>query len=163
MPLKHKYKSRMLPNGRSANSGAHVRLQHWVLTSRAYRWLEPNGRALLVELYALYNGKNNGSIALSVREAAARLAVSCNSVLLPFQDLQEFGFIRPKIKGAFSVKNRRATTWILTEFDHGHETATKDFMGWKPLVEIHNTVVKTETNSCKKKQPLACPEPPIEG
>ena len=47
----------------------HVRLYAWELESHAYRSLGLGARCLLVELKALYNGANNGSLHMSIREA----------------------------------------------------------------------------------------------
>ena len=62
--------------GRSKNDASHVRLYRWVLKSAAYRSLDCYARSLLVELYGLYSGSNNGGLFLSVRESAERLNVS---------------------------------------------------------------------------------------
>lgn len=122
--------------GRSTGPERYVRLFHWTLKSDAYRTLPIGPRALLIELMALYNGRNNGELFLSVREAASRLNVSKNFAARCFSDLRERGFIRPNRIGAFNLKSnaRRgmATTWILTEYPMGNETSgTKDFMKWR--------------------------------
>src|SRR3546814_19367076 len=61
--------------GRSPTS-RFTRLDHRLLTTPAYRALSPNARSLLVELAMMENGKNNGSLFLSVRDAAHRMGVS---------------------------------------------------------------------------------------
>src|SRR3546814_19869893 len=61
--------------GRSPTS-RFTRLDHRQLTTPAYRALSPNARSLLAELAMMENGKKNGSLFLSVREAAHRMGVS---------------------------------------------------------------------------------------
>jgi len=95
---------------------------------------------VLVELYAHYDGGNNGRLFLSVREAARRTNISKSTAATAFAALVQRGFIRPNVKGAFSLKQRHATSWILTEFAHGGHIATKDFMPWQPDSKNQNTV-----------------------
>ncbi len=129
-------------SGRKKKQLAHVRLYNWVLTTPAYRSLSAGARALLVELYAFYNGRNNGSIFLSVREAASRINVTKNTTPKLFRELEGRGFIRAGQRGAFTLKKRHATQWILTEFEYANQAATKDFMRWaapeiqKPVPEL---------------------------
>lgn len=64
-------KTKMLANGRSANpQGRFAKLGHDLIRSPAYRSLNPNARALLVEIISLHNGKNNGMLWLSEDDAA---------------------------------------------------------------------------------------------
>jgi hypothetical protein len=118
--------------GRTIGTGGHVRLYHWCLASAAWRSLSCEARALLVELYGLYNGSNNGMLFLSVREAARRLNIGKSTAARAFDELTEKGFVRPHVKGAFARKVRHATQWVLTEFEHGGQLPTKNFMRWQP-------------------------------
>ncbi len=110
----------------------HVRFYRWLLDSPAYRSLSPTARCLLVELYSFYSGSNNGWVFLSVRDAAQRLGVGSSTAARAYVDLEDRGFIRPRVKGGFNVNDRRATEWVLTEFALGDNLATKDFMSWRP-------------------------------
>lgn len=122
--------------GRNKKDGKHVRLREFVLASDAYRELDPYARALLVEFYRRYNGRNNGLIHMSYREAATACNCSQKPMRRAFKELQEKGFIRIAKKGAFSVKCPNATEWILTEHPVGKELATKDFMRWEKVDKI---------------------------
>jgi len=122
----------ILPNGRSAYGHQFIKLHHWVLHSAAYRSLDGLSRALLIELYSFYNGRNNGGIFLSVRDAAKRLNVSPPTAQSRFAVLRDRGFIKVNQQGSFDLKIRHATTYILTEYEYGAEKPTKDFMSWKP-------------------------------
>lgn len=123
----------------------HVRLHHWLLGSPAYRQLSVGGRALLVELYDLHNGMNNGELFLSVREAGARLNVGKDTAGRYFRELEAKGFIRPRTKGSFDYKARHATCWVLTEFSYAGQLPTKDFMKWRPA-EKQKPVPKIRTD-----------------
>jgi hypothetical protein len=54
--------------------------------------------------------------------------------------LEHMGFIRPHQRGAFHLKARHATSWLLTEFPFGGQPPTKDFMRWQPSLENKNPV-----------------------
>ena len=106
-------------SGRNENpTGRFARLPHEVLLSPAYRSLSPNARALLVEMMAMDNGQNNGSLWLSIRDAGARIGlVNKESVGRAFDDLANAGLIAMTKEAHFSVKaaeTSRARCWRLT-------------------------------------------------
>ena len=80
----------------------------------------------------LYNGSNNGRIALSVRMAAQRCRTAKDTAARAFSDLQERGFIECVTPGAFSLKKRHATEWRLTHVSCNVIGAlpSKLFMRW---------------------------------
>jgi hypothetical protein len=88
-----------------------------MLTSSAYRSLSANARALLVELIMLYDGKNNGSLYLSVRDAADRIGVAdLSAASKAFDALQKLGFIEVSREAHFSIKashTSKARCWRL--------------------------------------------------
>lgn len=127
-------------SGRTIGTGKHVRLYRWLLDTPAWRTLPCPARALLIELYGLYDGGNNGALFLSVRDAAERLAASKTTAARSFDQLCERGFIRPHVRGAFTRKLRHATQWVLTEYGHGGQLPTKEFVRWRPASEKQNTV-----------------------
>lgn len=127
-------------SGRTVGAGGHVRLHFWLLASPAWASLSCEARALLVELYALYRGHNNGDVFLSIREGARRIGASKSTASRAFDQLCERGFIRPNVQGAFSRKVRHATTWVLTEFEYRGALPSKDFARWRPSSENQNTV-----------------------
>ncbi len=104
--------------GRSSNTDRFVRLGHNLLSSNAYRALTPNARSLLVELAMLDNGANNGSLYLSVRDAAARMGVAdLTAASRAFDELMALGFIDLAQDAHFRVKAAeasRARCWRLT-------------------------------------------------
>ena len=107
-------------NAKGRNTGyttRFVRLDHALLTSKAFRALSPQARALLIEICSLYNGRNNGSLYLSVRDASARMGVSdLSAASKAFDQLIDLGFIEMTKKAHFAVKasyTSRARCWRL--------------------------------------------------
>ena len=131
----------------------HVRLYHWLMRSEAWKNLPATSRALYAELARHYNGSNNGKIGYSVRQAAEELQVCTDTASKHFQILTKRGFIEPMKKGAFSLKERHATEWRMTEFtcDVTGRPPTKDFMRWQPAPKIQNTVLKFPTDGPNKR------------
>ena len=126
-------KKRPASIGKAGNiADKYVRLHIWLMRSAAYQSLPVGARALLVELYALFNGSNNGDLYLSAREAGKRLSVGKATAYRWFTALEDRGFIRARQRGAFTLKVRHATTWILAEFAFAGQLPTKAFMRWQP-------------------------------
>ncbi len=113
-------RKRNKPNatGRNSSNSRFARLDHRILASNAYRSLTPNSRSLLVELIMLSNGENNGSLYLSVRDAAHRLGVAdLTAASRAFDELQSLGFIEMTQDAHYNVKasnTSRARCWRLT-------------------------------------------------
>jgi hypothetical protein len=104
------------------------------MSSTAWQSPPSPSRALYVELAKRYNGSNNGKIGYSVRQAAEDLNITPGTASRHFRILTKRGFIEPMKKGAFSLKERHATEWRMTEFicDVTGKPPTKDFMSWQP-------------------------------
>ena len=133
-----RFKPSSRPNatGRSEIS-RFVRLDYRLLSSNAYRSLNPNCRALLVELSMLYNGSNNGSLYLSVRDATHRMGLADTSAASrAFDELQKMGFIKVAQMAHFRIKaaeGSRARCWQLTWLPGpGRGGASWDFMEREP-------------------------------
>jgi len=122
--------------GRSKKDASHVRFYQFELDTVAFRSLMVGPRALLIELKSLYNGSNNGELFMSVREAARRLNIGKDAASDCLDDLQDRGFIRPKVAAGFDWKTaaraRKATCWILTEYATEDSAPTRDFQKWTP-------------------------------
>ena len=104
--------------GREGRTDRFARLSHKLLESGAYRALSPNARSLLVELAMMENGKNNGTLFLSVRDAADRMGIaSPQAAGRAFDELEELGFIACTTAAHFALKagtGSRARAWRLT-------------------------------------------------
>lgn len=120
------------PNRKGRNDSprdAFTRLPHVVQSSGAYAALNPNGRVLLLEILSMHNGENNGSLWLSVRDAAHRMGLaSVDSARAAFDDLISAGFLRMTKDAHFAVKasdTSRARCWRVT-FLHAPGTGVTD-------------------------------------
>lgn len=118
--------------GRSEPNERHVRIHQWLMNSAAFRDLDPFEVRVLLELYSLYHGTNNGYLFLSVREAARRCNMGKNKAGQCLKKLQRLGFIRRRADEPENYKLREANYWILTEFDCFGRPSTRDFMCWSP-------------------------------
>lgn len=126
---------RVLSNGRSKDNPRHVRWYRWMTSCPAFLDLDPYATRVLLELYMLFNGSNNGEIFLSIREGARRCGIAKNTVSRALKSLVSHGFIRRRAEEPIHFNLREARCWILTEFGFGGRAPTKDFMEWRPLEE----------------------------
>ncbi|UQV19170.1 helix-turn-helix domain-containing protein [Brevundimonas albigilva] len=105
-----------------------------MLESEAWRDLNPAARAVYLEVALLYNGRNNGLLALSVRDAAERCRINKDTAGRAFDALRTTGFLDCVTPGGFSRKMRHASEWRLTveTCDRTGELPSKAFMRWRP-------------------------------
>ena len=139
----------------------HVRLYQYELRCPAYRTLSSDARSLLVEMRALYTGREN-RVFMAVREAMGRLNVGQRRAERAIKDLLERGWMRVVEKGSFHRKNRHATAYALTHLpieDVDGATAPKDYMRWGPTSE-KNTVVNLATDGSKNDYRDQAPQVP---
>lgn len=134
--------------GRSEGDGHFFQMFEWFMKTTAWQSSTVYERSLYLEIKRRYNGRNNGDIPLSHREAEALLDCSNTAVEKAFKGLQIKGFIKPQQKGSFCWKTTkdgrsqgRATRWRLTELPQDlplRELAggTKEFMRWAPGLDF---------------------------
>lgn len=132
------------PNVKGRNTGSRrfVMLDHACLESAAYSSLTALARSLLTELLMLYNGYNNGSLYLSVRDAAARIGMAdLGAVGRAFDELCNAGFIECAKGSSFTSKageQSRARCWRLTMHawpeapQKKRQAPTNDWRGFAP-------------------------------
>lgn len=134
---------RVKRKGRSVKDARHLRLYDYMLTSAAYLSLSCPARAVLIEIARIYDGLNNGSIALSVRMAAQRCRIAQGTATRAFRELIERGFIECLKPGSFDYKKRHAAEWRITwkPCDVTGTLSGKQFMRWR-APEKQNTVSK---------------------
>jgi hypothetical protein len=130
--------------------GSFVALPKYMLQSLAWRTLKPVPRAAFVELVGLYNGVNNGWLAMSARTLATAINVSRPTAARALEELTARGFIEKTRAGAFSCKIRLASEWRLTmhRCDRTHDLPSKAFMRWRP--EKQSTVSPQSHNGRSK-------------
>lgn len=117
--------------GRSVESKHHIRFYGWMMKSEAFKQLKASEVRVLLELYSLYNGRNNGYLFLSCREAARRCRISKDTASKSFQKLTSLGFISRRAHYPENYYLREANHWVLSEFEFNGRPATKDFMRWE--------------------------------
>src|SRR5262245_21320904 len=112
------------------NHESFVRLGHELLRSPAWQSLPVAARALYVEIAARYNGRNNGRIAFSVRDAKEALHLGQRTIYRAFNALQGRGLIICHIvcrkDGLPAVRE-----WELTDHDWDGMPATRAFLTWR--------------------------------
>jgi hypothetical protein len=111
--------------------GPFVQLHRYMMQTAAWRDLSPTARALYVELKARYNGKNNGALAFSARDAGDALGRGKSSASRFFVELEQHGFIVREKASTFNQK-RLSIEWRLTELrcDVTNSLPTKEFARW---------------------------------
>jgi DNA-binding transcriptional MocR family regulator len=128
----------------------------WVLRSPAYQALGLGARALLIELLAQFNGRNNGRLMLSHRLAAERLGCHRNSVGGWYRELAAKGFIRQAQGHCLGADGSgRAALWTVTLHPHGGAAPTNDFARWgQPEKQKPRTITGTPRhNDCDGRTP----------
>lgn len=128
--------SKINATGRNENpTDRFARLPHRILTSEAYRSLDPVARSLLTELTMIESGKNNGSLWLSVKDATDRLGLAdARPAIRAFEDLQDRGFARKTKDAHFCVKaaeTSRARCWRLTWLAFDNKPPSNDWQSYQ--------------------------------
>jgi hypothetical protein len=131
---------------RARHGPAFVMLHWYMLDSAAWRGLSAHAQAAYIHLHRRYNGSNNGEIGLSVRELAERLSCSKDTASRVLIELENSGFIATETVGAFSRKNRKASTYRLTMYrdDRNGHLPTKEFMHAAPQSARKDRTVRQE-------------------
>ncbi len=109
-----------------------VGLEHYILDSPAWLSLSPVQRCAYIEVVRLYNGMNNGRLAVSGRRLASRLGIHKSTGCRALEVLVEMGFLEITVPGGFSCKVKRATEYRLTahKCDVTGTLSSKRFMQW---------------------------------
>jgi biotin operon repressor len=138
-----------------------IALERYLIASPAWQSLSPVGRCAFLELLLIYNGSNNGRIALSARTLAKRLRISRATATRAIEQLEDRGFIETTRRGGFNLKTgvRRATEWRLTMYtcNIAGERPSKNFMKWQngkihfaASPESHNGFISEPSNEIAK-------------
>lgn len=120
---------------------AHVRLYAHETRCPAWQTLEPDARALLVELRALYQPSQGNVVYLSIREAERRLNIGQRRVQRAFDALLARGWIAVHEPGGFTRKMRHATSYRL-ENEPGDAPGAmprKSYMRWQARAPDENS------------------------
>ncbi len=121
--------------GRTRHASRFVMLEHYLLSSMAWRSLSPPARAAYIEIAQRYVPGNNGKICVSGRTLADGMTVSRQTAIRCLAELSERGFIDCVRGGAFNIKSgdRRAAEWRLTSYkcDVTGAPPSRNFMRWQ--------------------------------
>lgn len=113
---------------------SHVRFYRHELQSVAWQTLNPDARALLVELRSLYQPSQGNLVFLSVREAMVRLGIGQRRAQAAFAALLDRCWIKVETVGGFQRKTRHATSFRLENDPSSAPgaVASKGYMRWLP-------------------------------
>jgi hypothetical protein len=118
-----------------------VQLHNWLLDSPAWRALSPNARCVYLAVKRHYDGKNNGSISFSARQAGDAIGTSHHTGNRALAELIEAGFIEITEDSNFDRKVKIARSYLLTEAADDRpgqsRVASKTFMRM-PAKENHS-------------------------
>jgi hypothetical protein len=93
-------------------------LDHNFIRSEIVADLSPRAKLLIFGMADRYNGKNNGQIIYSIRDAMRWLRCSARTAIHALKELQDAGLIEATVRGSFDHANGRrkgmATKWRLT-------------------------------------------------
>jgi hypothetical protein len=130
--------------------GRHVQLSEWLQSSEAWATLRPGPRALYIEMKRRFNGRNNGRIILSHRDAAKALSVHRNTVGPWFDELRERGFLRITRASCLGPSGVGQTShWALEELPTDDmKSAPKEFMSWQKIQKP-----RTKNRTARHKKP----------
>lgn len=106
------------------------------MCSAAWLALSSGAGWLLIDIWRRHNGRNNGDILYTQRDAMRRFGCSSHTAVRWFYELEAKGFIIATRRGSFQVKSGafagRATTWRLTMLPCNGQPAAHDYLQWSP-------------------------------
>jgi len=112
-----------------------IALERYIKASPAWQSLSLPARCAYLEFLDLYDGGNNGRLALSASTLAAKLRIGRATAARAILELEGRGFIEAVRRGGFNLKSgaRRATEWRLTRYrcDVTGTPPGKAFMRWQ--------------------------------
>lgn len=104
--------------GRTVSRPKYILIEAGVFASVRFQSLSPNAVALYLEFKHRFNGRNNGDLHMSVREAAKVLLSGKDQAAKALRELTDAKFIEVCAKGR-KYKGNPATTWYLCEYPKG--------------------------------------------
>ena len=134
-----------------------VSLPKWMVMSPAWHSLSGHAMAAFVEFGRIYNGANNGSLALSTRTLARIRGCSLDTAARAIRELLEKGFVEIVRASGFNVKSRLAAEYRMTLYrcDVTNASPSKAFMQWRPeIISQYDSMgikVRSTVRSAKKR------------
>jgi hypothetical protein len=126
--------------GRSDSNEHYTKMFRPTMDTPAWRALSTTAQALYPWLKLEWRGpqaNNNGSISLSVSQAAARLGVKSDTAAKAFHDLQAKGFLALTQEARLGVNGAaKGSTFELTEIAlRGESRPRRLYLAWSPVGE----------------------------
>ncbi len=121
--------------GRSKGDAKHVRLHEYMARTPAWRELSGNAVKAWLEINLVFNGANNGMLAVSARLLGERIGLSHTAAARAIRELENVGFLRCVKASSFSQK-RLAAEYRLTHLPCNvtGASATKEYLRWGKTV-----------------------------
>ncbi len=102
-------------------SSGFIRLDHDLVRGETWASLSSHASRLLIGIWSLYNGRNNGQLRHGVAQATRLLHCSRSTAMRIFAELEAAELIEVVERGSFAYKNGArkgtATAWRLTFLD----------------------------------------------
>jgi DNA-binding transcriptional regulator YhcF (GntR family) len=127
-----------------------VMLRHGLLYSERYQSLPAVAQALYVRIAARYNGRNNGQIPYSARDAKRELHVGQYTAYRAFKQLRDQGLIIRRKCGCFVRKTQeaKASEWELTEYSVPGSLEQSEIHQVAPQVPDHQCAAQVPADTC---------------
>lgn len=124
--------SKKYQKAKGRNEPNFIQLRHDIYKSEAWKSLSTNAKCVWLEIVFRFNGKNNGEIPLSCREAASVCHIGKGTAKRCFDDLIERGLIKVTEESNFNYKMKRSRRWALTHKPYNNKMASNEWRSWKP-------------------------------
>src|SRR5260370_20489491 len=131
--------------GRSIGEGQYAPLPYAMLQRPAWRALSGAAVKVFLEVRCRFHGANNGSLSLSLEQAADLLGLGKATVHCAFKELQEKGFVVCTRRGQWY--GRQASLWAVTDRGVGGALPTNAWRRWQPGASVLGPTEKTENSS----------------
>jgi hypothetical protein len=102
------------PARRQKSTEPFIMIPKWLIESPSYRQTSPADRAVYVELFATYDGTNNGRLFRSVRDLSDRCNIHKDTAAKAYTNLAAAGLIENTRPPRLAQRGRMAAEWRLT-------------------------------------------------
>ena len=134
-----------------------VMLRHSLLYSERYQSLPAVAQALYVRIAARYNGRNNGQIPYSARDAKKELHIGQYTAYRAFKKLREQDLIIRRKRGSFVRKTQeaKASEWEVIEFRPARSLEQSKIHQVAPQVPDHQVATQVPADTYAANPPPA--------
>ena len=116
-----------------SKGGGFFALQHHMMRSAAWQSLTPQEVAIFIRVAFRFNGKNNGRLAISARDAAKEAKISKTTASKSLRSLCDKGLLKVVTPGGYSTNGGKASEYELTCVPLAKgKAASREYQNWKP-------------------------------